>query len=171
MYTVDDQDSVVELSGLPQSCTGAPLPSVLATEHQTFLAYVVQDVPDDWDGTFPLGRGLDRPANALAIVSLGDCYAHFFGPPNDEAFHGHPLAERGLHPYGVFEVEHSSWLRALERMNSVHRHHSPKMFENHRHFIFAFHDSTFECIAESFEVEITRASIRSLLSDLASRIA
>ena len=52
-----------------------------------------------------------------------------FGPPNDEAFDGHPLARRGLRPYGAFEVTHSSWIRQLEQMNSVHPHHSPPLFE------------------------------------------
>ena len=51
------------------------------------------------------------------------CYAHMFGPPNDEALRGHPLAGRGLRPYAAFEIRQSSWLRRLERMNSVHPRH------------------------------------------------
>jgi hypothetical protein len=46
-----------------------------------------------------------------AIVTF-DSYAHMFGPPNDEAFPGHPLAERGLTPYAFFVIQNSSWLRA-----------------------------------------------------------
>lgn len=72
------------------------------------------------------------------------------GPPNDEAFVGHPLYEKGLRPHGVFEVRNSSWLRALERMNSVHPRHVADLFHGYRHFIFAFQDSTFECIAKSY---------------------
>jgi hypothetical protein len=45
------------------------------------------------------------------------------------------------------------------------------MFKNYSHFVFAFHDSTFECIARGYEFEITYASIRRLLSDLAGRVA
>jgi hypothetical protein len=47
--------------------------------------------------------------------------AHTFGPSNDEAFSGHPLAARGLTPYGAFKIENSSWVRHLERMNSATR--------------------------------------------------
>ena len=84
-----------------------------------------------------------------------------FGPPNDETFSGHPLADRGLHPYAVFEVRDSSWIRKLERMNSVHhRHNRERFLEGLRHFVFAFHDSTFECVAHGFEVEVFRGSSR-----------
>jgi hypothetical protein len=76
------------------------------------------------------------------------------GPPNDEALLGHPLAARGLSHYGAYEVIDSSWIRKLERMNSVHdRHDSSRFFKDKRHFVFTFHDSTFECIARGFEVE------------------
>jgi len=74
-----------------------------------------------------------------------------FGPPNDEGLHGHPLAERGLEPYGVFVVSPSSWLRALVRMNAVHPRHRDEHFDGLCHFVFTFHDSTFECIARGFK--------------------
>ena len=77
-----------------------------------------------------------------------------FGPPNDEAFVGHPLASRGLGPYRAYRIERSSWLRRLERMNSVHPYHDPERFWTLTHFVFAFHDSTFECIAQSFSIEV-----------------
>src|SRR5262249_17748356 len=73
--------------------------------------------------------------------------AHYFGPPNDEALSGHPLYRKGLRHYGVCEVKNSSWVRALERMNRVHPSHHPRMFSRYRHFVFTFHDTTFECIA------------------------
>ncbi len=50
-------------------------------------------------------------------------------------------------------------------MNSVHPRHTPEwFFERKRHFIFAFHDSTFECVAESFEVEVRRGSRNTVLA-------
>jgi hypothetical protein len=89
--------------------------------------------------------------------------AHMFGPPNDEAFAGHPLAQRGLEPYSVFEVHQSSWIRALERMNSVHPRHRPEAYARYKHFVFAFHDSVFECIAEGFELSAYRGSVSAVL--------
>jgi hypothetical protein len=89
-----------------------------------------------------------------------------FGPPNDEAFTGHPLASRGLEPYAVFEVEQSSWIRQLERMNAVHPNHKPELFASYRHFVFAFHDSTFEAVADGFEVQLMSGSMRSAVSKM-----
>jgi hypothetical protein len=88
-----------------------------------------------------------------------------FGPPNDEAFAGHPLSVRGLTPYGVFEVKNSSWVRRLERMNSVHPRHKPERFARLKHFIFTFHDTTFECIAEGFECTRHEGSVSRILHD------
>jgi hypothetical protein len=109
------------------------------------------------------------PADAdepVALVLFEPCYAHMFGPPNDEAFGGHPLAARGLHPSGAFEITHSSWIRRLERMNSVHPSHRPDRFWKRRHFVFAFHDKTLECVCDRFEVLTTRGSLTSVLSEM-----
>jgi len=88
-----------------------------------------------------------------------------FGRPNDEAFHGHPLYSRGLRPYSVFEIDNSSWLRRLEEMNSVHEHHDKEKFLSaYYHFIFAFHDSTFECIADGFDYKSVDGSIAAVMA-------
>ena len=90
----------------------------------------------------------------IAVARFVRPHAHMFGPPNDEAFHGHPLAGRGLERYGVFRVEDSSWIRQLERMNSVHALHNPERFSRLVHFVFSFHDSTFECVADDVEIAV-----------------
>jgi hypothetical protein len=73
--------------------------------------------------------------------------------PNDEAFSGYPLADRGLMPYGAYRIERSSWVRRLERMNRVHENHRAERFDRLTHFVLTFHDSTFECVAERFHFE------------------
>lgn len=119
MYTVDTRDEVHELTDVPQSSVGAPLPIVLASERRVLLAYLVQNRQQDWDGTTIRVVDHTTPGEPAALIEFMRPAAHFFGPPNDEAFTGHPLAARGLHPYGVFEIRASSWVRALERMNRV----------------------------------------------------
>jgi hypothetical protein len=99
----------------------------------------------------------------VALVSFTQPYAHMFGPPNDEAFSGHPLASRGLRPYSVSEIRESSWIRRLERMNAVHPYHKPERFADYRHFVFAFHDTTFECIARAFTVSFHTGSVAEVL--------
>jgi len=167
MYQVDERDEVVALNDVPQSDVGAPLPAVIATEHALDLVYLVSDPDPDWDGTYVNAVGPDTERAMIACIRFERPYAHLFGPPNDEAFRGHPLASRGLKPYSAWEVRHSSWLRALERMNAVHPYHKPGMFESYRHFIFAFHDSTFECVAESYGRTIHQGTIASVASSLA----
>jgi hypothetical protein len=159
MYEVDKRDRVIELRDVPQSSPGAPIPLVLGDEHTVVLAYYMQELARDWDGSTVRVVGPESAEEPIAIVRFNGCQAHMFGPPNDEAFRGHPLAGKGLHPYGVFLVEESSWIRKLERMNSVHRYHDPDRFWSLQHLIFSFHDSVFECVCRGFEAITTRGSI------------
>lgn len=161
MYQADKRDRVVELKDIPQSSIGAPIPVVIAAEHFTAVAFYLQNFDPDWDGTTVKVVGVNSDEEPIVIVRFNSCYAQLFGPPNDEAISGHPLHTRGLEPYANFEVEDSSWLRALEKMNSVHPYHNPKHFmDGKRHFILAFHDSVFECLAKDYTVETTFGSIR-----------
>ena len=153
MYEVDARDRVLEIADIPQSSVGAPLPFVLSDEHATAVAYYCENTPPDWNGTTVqlVSAESDQP---WAIVIFATCYAHMFGPPNDEAFSGHPLASRGLGPYGTYLVENSSWIRRLERMNSVHPSHRSESFERYHHIVLSFHDTTFECIATGYSVTL-----------------
>jgi hypothetical protein len=166
MYEVDERDRVTALSDVPPSSAGAPIPLVLSDEHRLVLAYYIEESWPGWDGSNPRSVGPEGPAQAIALVRFEPCHAHMSGPPNDEAFTGHPLASRGLQPYGAFEVLHSSWIRRLERMNSVHPHHRPEKFSKLRHLVFAFHDSTFECVCGGFDATVTRGSIASVVPEM-----
>ncbi len=160
MYLVDDKDIVLELDDIPQSSVGAPCPIVLASERNVVLAYYLELFDPEWDGTTIRAVDQNSTTEQVATIYFNSCTSHFFGPPNDEAFSGHPLAERGLGPYGVYEILNSSWIRSLEQMNSVHPYHKKERFmDGKRHFVFSFHDSTFECVAKSFEVEISDSSL------------
>ncbi len=167
MYQVDEKDKVIELKDVPQSSVGSPLPIVLSNEYKTLLAYLLQDEPN-WNN--PTAEDFEKSGEPIAIVEFKNRRSLMFGSPNDEAFHGHPLANRGLHSYGFFEVENSSWIRKLERMNSVHEYHKPKHFEKYKHFVFTFHDSTFECIAEKFEISVHEGSLENILPEMQKRL-
>ncbi len=171
MYEIDEQDELIEIQDLPQSSIGAPIPMIACDEHALLLAYYIENVPDDWDGTSVRVVGPDSNDETVALLKFEWCYAHMFGPPNDEAYTGHPLADRGLAPYSVFEVRNSSWIRLAERRNAVHPYHKPECFlENKRHFIFFFHDSTYECIAKSYSFELLQGSVKGVLTDAIQNI-
>lgn len=163
MYTVDGRDKVVELQDVPQSSAGAPLPIILSDEYRLLLAYIVQAPPMGWDSSHSRIVPPSTSGEPFALIEFASYRSIMFGPPNDEAFEGHPLADRGLRPYRAFEIENSSWIRQLERMNTVHPHHKPERFQNLRHFVFAFHDSTFECVAEGYTIWQHEGSLESLL--------
>lgn len=154
MYQVDKNDHVNKIEDLPQSSTGAPLPFVIGDEHSVAIAYLLDRLPDGWQ---EIG---DEPPDQLpfcelaTIVHFQSCLAHYFGSPNDEAFEGHPLASRGLQPYGSFEILNSSWIRLMEKRNRVHPSHSPDRWFDKRHVALTFHDSIFECVAQSFDVQV-----------------
>lgn len=169
MYDVDDRDQVTRLAGVPLACSGAPIPLVLSDGSTVVLAYYLRRTPQDWDGSWARIVGPTTEGEPVAIVRFERCYAHYFGMPNDEAFEGHPLASRGLEPYGAFEIQRSSWIRRLERMNSVHHLHSAKEYETLRHLIFAFHDETFECVCKGFDVALATGSIAGLVPEMTKR--
>jgi hypothetical protein len=136
---------------------------VLSGEHYLHLVYYLEEAEPSWDGMSARVAGEHTERESCALVCFAQAMAHMFGPPNDEAFAGHPLAKRGLEPYAVFEVHHSSWIRTLERMNSVHPQHRPEAYTKYKHFVFAFHDRVFECVAEGFDLSVHRGSVSSVL--------
>jgi hypothetical protein len=160
MYSIDSKDTVAERTDLPQSSIGAPCPVVLSGEHFLHLAYYLEEREED---RAKCTSGEHLEGEPCALVRFARSAAHLFGPPNDESFAGHPLAARGLGPYAVFEVQNSSWVRKLERMNSIHPRHQPERFAKYKHFVFAFHDSVFECVAESFDFSVHRGAVSEVL--------
>ena len=158
MYLVDQRDEAVPLEDVPQSDVGAPLPTVVADEHRVVLGYILSEGIPELDATLVSS---DKEVGwSIGLVRFLHPYSHMMGAPNDESLSGHPLADRGLEAYGAFEIKHSSWIRQLERINSVHMYHDRERFlENKRHFVFVFHDSTFECIAHGYEVSLLRSTV------------
>jgi len=167
---VTEADLVVELCDLPKSSIGTPLPVVVANEGALLVAYLVENTDEDWDGSSVRIADLhsDEP---VALVEFISPYAHTLGPPNDEAFSAHPLAAKGLHPHGAFRVDRSSWIAEMERANSVHPHHRPESFKALSHFVLAFHDSTFECVASSYRGRVLSDPLRRVVAQMADRLA
>ena len=167
MYSVDGKDRVLPLADVPQSSVGAPLPLVVATEQALALGYLVEQRDPSWDGRSVRVIGSDTAGEIVAIVDFARPRAHLLGPPNDEAFASHPLSAHGVRPYAAFEVHNSSWIRSLERANRIHPAHDASHFSALRHFIFAFHDSVFECVAASYTV---RGLFEGSLASVAPRL-
>jgi hypothetical protein len=76
-----------------------------------------------------------------------------FGYPNEEAINGHRYFSLGLLPFMFVEVIGSEVIQGIIELNRVHPYHKDEMFSRHRHFVFPFHDSTLEVIAQSYNFE------------------
>lgn len=157
-------DRVEKLKDVPQSSIGAPCPMIIDDEFHLVLGFYLEVRDDNWDGTTVRVVSPDSQGEPHAIVNFTHPVAHLHGPPNDEAFSGHPLHKRGLGPYGAFEIKNSTWLNLLMKMNRVHPCHKDERFKDYKHFIFSFHDTTFECIAEGYELSMGRGSLREAMA-------
>ena len=130
---------------------GAPMPTILSNEHNLYLIFYVNNVDPNWDGTTIHMRS-DSDKGIVTVKF--DRFAQFkFGNPNDEAIEGHPLYKLGIEPYSIQIVIESEWIKELRIMNSVHPYHKDESFSNYKHFIFFFHDTCFEVVAENYSIE------------------
>ena len=144
---------------------GAPLPFLLCNDYRTFLTFYVRQPHPSWDGTW--AKVVDPASEqraALCLVKFKNCMSAKLGHPNDEAQYGHPLSGRGLEGYTAQIVRNSPWLKEVAKINSVHPQDDSKRWKSINHYVFWFHDSTFECLAESYEVEMSSESMADLLS-------
>jgi hypothetical protein len=156
MYQVDDGDKVIPCPDAPEP--GVPAEIVVVAGNRVLML------------SYDSGpSGMNR-----VLVAFEHAGAHYLGSPNDETLGGHPLRTRGLGYYGVFEVQNSSWIRSLERMNRVHPRHDPGRYQTLRHFIVTFQDKTFECVAEKMSVVTqianTQANTQNLLLAMIQRV-
>jgi hypothetical protein len=149
--------------------TGAPLPHVLSSGLRTYLIYLVRKPDPNWDGSYATAV---VPAalikRTIAVVEFERCILYKFGAPNDEVLAGHPLHGKGLVAYGAHTVERSRWISEQERLNGVHPQHDPESWKRFRHYLLAFHDETFECIATAHSVKETDSTLAEVL-DLCAR--
>lgn len=150
---------------------GAPLPYLLQNDYQTFLTFFVRDIDPAWDGSYTSVRYPNSNlSEKLAVVEFVRCVCTRMGDPNDEVLHGHPLDGKGLEGYRALCVKNSPWLKELEAINSVHSSYQPERWRGLTHYIFPFHDCTFECVAGEFKVEEFRKPLSELLGEICKRL-
>ena len=150
---------------------GAPLPHLMVNDNRALLSFYLRRSDPDWDGSYvTIKDPSDGSVESLALVEFDFCYSARLGAPNDEVFEGHPLAGKGLDGYTAQLVKNSRWIHELETINSVHRMYDPDSWRDLNHYVFWFHDSTFECVARSYKVETYRESLGEMLARMAQRL-
>ena len=128
-------------------------------------AYLLFNAMRDTSRPFPSG-GFYKEDAGVAVIELVQCSITKFGYPNDEAW-SHIPRTRGL-SYGVFEVQNSTWKVELMGLN---RFAFPDTKESRsRHFLFLFHDSSFECIAQDLQVEVVRKPFQEVFGGVSAKL-
>jgi hypothetical protein len=164
-------ESYAELIDFPVKWdTGAPLPFLIQNDYRAFLIFFLEKIDPNWDGTYVNIRnpGSQDPSS-IAVVEFKGCVSAKMGSPNDEVLTGHPLNGKGLQGYRPLCVRNSSWIKELESINSVHTNYRPERWRGLQHFLFGFHDSTFECVATSFVIEVHEVSFDQVLSNVCKK--
>ena len=151
--------------------TGAPLPQVIVTERETVIVFRVATPYPERDGrTVTTVDPASYEECDLACVRFVGTAASLLGPPNDEAMSGHPLYGSGLEFYGFHTVDNSEWRAEYCRRNEAHRSHSPQRWNERTHYVFTFHDKTFECLARGHSVTTQRSTFRAVLHGLVDEL-
>lgn len=134
-------DEVIELKEA-QASVGAPCPMLVCDEYNLYVAFYMQEQEEIIE------------FEAVGLLKFCDFNTFKFGAPNSEVFHGHPLHSKGLEAYGTFQINRSSWVQELRIQNSVHPFHSDDAFNNLKHFVWSFHDTTLEVVARTYEFSL-----------------
>jgi hypothetical protein len=79
-----------------------------------------------------------------------------------------PLYRNGLDFYVVHEVMDSSWVKQMEDQNRICFPNTERWQEHH--YIFTFHDSTFECVADSLRVSFSTGPSKEVYEKIASQL-
>lgn len=160
MYQSSGQETLVTLTSLPLPYQDAPLPTVLADELNLILCYVVSgDVDESLAESTSLHAYEEEP---MLAVKFHNPLAHYQGPPDDGGIQGHPLYDMGLRAYGIYVVEHSGWIQNLKVMQINSGLYNAQDWEPLKHYIFTFHSTTFECIAEGYRALMVRGPLRAV---------
>ena len=128
----------------PEIMVGAPCPVVFADEHVVYLSYY--DVEGD-----------------VALVRFEHCFEFKMGMPGEDQISKSPYSGLGLVNFEVHTVVNSPWLDELESRYKVISSFSRNERE-YFHYIFAFHDRTFECVSSGYFVQKhTETTVKKLL--------
>jgi hypothetical protein len=146
---------------------------LLQSESAVFLLFNAMSDEENAQGSpEDLGR---------AVIQFKGCRCTKFGDPNDEALDEHPLYDKGLDEsvYGISEVMNSTWAhevtgRAKASAMRIWGERFERAYENVdwscRHFIVSFHDSTFECLADDFELTLHKEPFGEVLQGIYQRL-
>ena len=132
---------------------------MISSEFSTFLTFNAVKPSAD-------GAGIETAGHA--VVEFTACHITKFGYPNDEARWGIPRYQPTS--YGIYEVKNSEWIPEIVRLNRYSFPNTPDDTTT-RHFLFAFHDTTFECLADDMTIELTTEPYEKVFARISARLS
>ncbi len=153
-----DQITELDFGYLPEAAVSGAV--LIETEQSTFLTFNVTRLMAD---------GYHRENAGTALVEFPFCIRTQFGHPNDEARWKHPRYSK-FETYGIYEVLNSSWIAQIRADNLFSFPDVPTWGNRLRHFVFTFHDSTFECVAVDLKLEIIKEPYEKILDRISQQI-
>jgi hypothetical protein len=105
----------------------------MATEHRLVLVYYTAT---DYD---------------TAVCVFDHCFEFHMGMPGEDQMQRHPLRPSGVRAFGAYRIEDSPWIAELEERYNVISEFS-RGERHYQHYLFAFHDRCFECVAAGLAV-------------------
>src|SRR5262245_3792088 len=130
-------------------------PAFFQTEHASLLTFSAVREKANWR----------REDAGYGLVEIVHCFTSCFGGPGIEK---DPLYTKGLHAYGVFEIVSSRWKRGLSENGGLYFPGTPGPAQ--RHFVFTFHDSTFQCIASDLRCMTVELPFENVLVAVRKRL-
>lgn len=151
--------------------TGAPLPHLFTNDYRAFLTFYLATHDPNWDGSYVTVKHPGaQNTESLALVEFVGCQVARLGTPSEEVLNGHYLHGRGQEPYSAQLVKNSPWIAELRTISSVHERFRASGWEDLKHYVFWFHDSTFECIARDYRLELHEMSMLNLAHEVLKRL-
>ncbi len=147
----------LDLGCRPEAAVSGGL--LVSSEYSTFLTF---------NAVRPTGDGSSMESAGHAVVEFPLCTITKFGYPNDEARWGIPRYQATS--YGIYEVKNSEWIPEIVRLNRYHFPDTPDDTTS-RHFLIAFHDSTFECLADDIKIELTTEPYEQVFERISARLS
>lgn len=121
-----------------------PEPVVMSSGTELYVAFFAYRLVDEEH---------DKTSDEeIVVIKFQRPFKHTFGSPSNETIGAHPCYPLGLSYSAFYEVKNSYMLKEAETIRKSHPRFDPNDFKKSRHFILTFHDNTFECVAEDFQL-------------------
>jgi hypothetical protein len=112
---------------------GAPSPIVISNGNELFLTfYAAQEQESIISDLHERNTNNDT---GVVVLKFKGCLKFEFGLPGNETIHGHPYSKLGIKSFSFYELENSSLVEELQRIERVHPYYNVDKWKSYNHYI------------------------------------